>query len=54
MIEDGEFFDNIVLNNVVKYVKDNGFVFYVFGLFFDGGVYSYYKYLFVILELVKK
>ena len=42
-IEDGEFFDNTVLNNAVKHVKDNGSALHVFGLLSDGGVHSHYK-----------
>ena len=53
-IEDGEFFDNTVLNNAVKHVKDNGSALHVFGLLSDGGVHSHYKHLFAILELAKK
>lgn len=38
---------------VVKYVKEKGINFYFFGFLFDGGVYSYIEYLYVLLCLVK-
>lgn len=52
-IEDGDFFENDVLNNAVKHVKDNNSALHVFGLLSDGGVHSHYKHLFAILELAK-
>ena len=53
-IEDGDFFDNEVLINAIKHVKDNNSALHVFGLLSDGGVHSHYKHLFAILELAKK
>ncbi|MBU7218052.1 2,3-bisphosphoglycerate-independent phosphoglycerate mutase [Staphylococcus gallinarum] len=53
-IEDGDFFDNGVLNNAMQHVKDNNSGLHVFGLLSDGGVHSHYKHLFAILELAKQ
>ncbi|RIM61384.1 2,3-bisphosphoglycerate-independent phosphoglycerate mutase [Staphylococcus arlettae] len=53
-IEDGDFYDNEVLNNAITHVQDNNSALHVFGLLSDGGVHSHYKHLFAILELAKK
>ena len=53
-IEDGDFFENGVLNNAMQHVKDNNSGLHVFGLLSDGGVHSHYKHLFAILELAKQ
>ncbi|RIM40870.1 phosphoglycerate mutase (2,3-diphosphoglycerate-independent), partial [Staphylococcus cohnii] len=53
-IEDGDFFENDVLNNAINHVKKNDSVLHVFGLLSDGGVHSHYKHLFALLDLAKK
>ncbi|MGN4156071.1 2,3-bisphosphoglycerate-independent phosphoglycerate mutase [Staphylococcus auricularis] len=53
-IEDGEFFDNGVLNQAMDHVLDHDSALHVFGLLSDGGVHSHYKHLFAILKLAKQ
>ncbi|UXV34564.1 2,3-bisphosphoglycerate-independent phosphoglycerate mutase [Staphylococcus sp. IVB6181] len=53
-IEDGDFFENEVLNEAIEHVKANNSALHVFGLLSDGGVHSHYTHLFAILELAKK
>ncbi|ARJ14557.1 2,3-bisphosphoglycerate-independent phosphoglycerate mutase [Staphylococcus lugdunensis] len=53
-IEEGDFFDNDVLNNAIQHVKNHQSTLHVFGLLSDGGVHSHYKHLFALLELAKQ
>src|SRR5699024_4035531 len=53
-IEDGDFFENYVLNNAIQHTKSNDSALHIFGLLSDGGVHSHYKHLFALLELAKK
>ena len=53
-IEDGDFYDNKVLNEAVDHVKKNDSALHVFGLLSDGGVHSHYKHLFAILKLAQQ
>lgn len=52
-IEDGDFFENDVLNQAIQHVKGNQSALHIFGLLSDGGVHSHYKHLFALLELAK-
>lgn len=53
-IEDGDFFENEVLNEAIEHVKANNSALHVFGLLSDGGVHSHYTHLFAILKLAKQ
>ncbi|EGQ3673092.1 2,3-bisphosphoglycerate-independent phosphoglycerate mutase [Staphylococcus pseudintermedius] len=53
-IEDGDFFDNDVLNKAMDHVLNNHSALHIFGLLSDGGVHSHYKHLFALLELAKR
>lgn len=53
-IEDGDFFENDVLNNAIAHVNSHDSALHIFGLLSDGGVHSHYKHLFALLELAKK
>ncbi|UXR86356.1 2,3-bisphosphoglycerate-independent phosphoglycerate mutase [Staphylococcus felis] len=53
-IEDGDFFDNNVLNQSIDHALKNHSALHVFGLLSDGGVHSHYKHLFAILKLAKQ
>ena len=52
-IEDGDFFENDVLNNTIAHVNSHDSALHIFGLLSDGGVHSHYKHLFALLELAK-
>ena len=52
-IEDGDFFENDVLNNAIAHVNSHDSALHIFGLLSDGGVHSHYKHLFALLELAK-
>ncbi|EKU48483.1 2,3-bisphosphoglycerate-independent phosphoglycerate mutase [Staphylococcus massiliensis] len=53
-IEDGDFYENDVLNEAVGHVTSNQSHLHVFGLLSDGGVHSHFNHLFAILKLAKK
>ncbi|MDS0981996.1 2,3-bisphosphoglycerate-independent phosphoglycerate mutase [Staphylococcus hominis] len=53
-IEDGDFYENEVLDKAAQHVKDHDSALHVFGLLSDGGVHSHYKHLFALLELAKQ
>ncbi|MEB7824294.1 2,3-bisphosphoglycerate-independent phosphoglycerate mutase [Staphylococcus chromogenes] len=53
-IEDGDFFDNDVLNRAIDHALQHQSGLHVFGLLSDGGVHSHYKHLFAILKLAKE
>lgn len=53
-IEDGDFFDNDVLNKAMDHALNNHSALHIFGLLSDGGVHSHYKHLFALLELAKR
>ncbi|UEX89662.1 2,3-bisphosphoglycerate-independent phosphoglycerate mutase [Staphylococcus ratti] len=52
-IEDGEFYDNKVLNRAIDHALERQSALHVFGLLSDGGVHSHYEHLFAILRLAK-
>ncbi|MBS7530755.1 2,3-bisphosphoglycerate-independent phosphoglycerate mutase [Hazenella sp. IB182353] len=52
-ISDGDFFENEVLLNTMKHVKQNNSKLHLFGLLSDGGVHSHIHHLFALLELAK-
>ena len=53
-IQDGDFFKNPALLDVVKNAKDKGTSLHMFGLLSDGGVHSHNTHLYALLELAKK
>jgi len=53
-IKDGAFFENEALLAAVKNCKENDSAFHICGLVSDGGVHSYNKQLYAILELAKQ
>ncbi|WP_381419972.1 2,3-bisphosphoglycerate-independent phosphoglycerate mutase [Staphylococcus hyicus] len=53
-IEDGDFYDNKVLNRAIAHALQHQSALHVFGLLSDGGVHSHYQHLFAILKLAKK
>ncbi|AJC96692.1 2,3-bisphosphoglycerate-independent phosphoglycerate mutase [Staphylococcus hyicus] len=53
-IEDGDFYDNEVLNRAIAHALQHQSALHVFGLLSDGGVHSHYQHLFAILKLAKK
>lgn len=53
-IEDGDFYDNEVLNRALAHALQHQSALHVFGLLSDGGVHSHYQHLFAILKLAKK
>ncbi|UXU59160.1 2,3-bisphosphoglycerate-independent phosphoglycerate mutase [Staphylococcus agnetis] len=53
-IEDGDFYDNDVLNRAIDHAIQHQSALHVFGLLSDGGVHSHYQHLFAILKLAKK
>ncbi|EJL1416216.1 2,3-bisphosphoglycerate-independent phosphoglycerate mutase [Staphylococcus pseudintermedius] len=53
-IEDGDFFDNDILNKAMDHALNNHSALHIFGLLSDGGVHSHYKHLFALLELAKR
>ena len=53
-IEDGSFFNNPELLNVLNHVKKNNSNLHIFGLLSDGGVHSHIKHLFALLLMFKK
>jgi 2,3-bisphosphoglycerate-independent phosphoglycerate mutase len=53
-VEDGDFFENEVLLDILDHVLREGSRLHVMGLLSDGGVHSHYKHLFAILKMAKK
>lgn len=53
-IEEGDFFDNKVLNDLIDQVKNNGKALHLFGLVSDGGVHSHQTHIYALLELAAK
>lgn len=53
-IEDGDFYDNEVLNRAIDHALKNNTGLHVFGLLSDGGVHSHYQHLFAILKLAQQ
>ncbi|MFC4411477.1 2,3-bisphosphoglycerate-independent phosphoglycerate mutase [Chungangia koreensis] len=53
-IRDGDFFDNEVLLNAIRQVKENKSSLHLMGLLSDGGVHSHYEHLFALLKLAKE
>lgn len=52
-IKDGLFFDNVVLNEAIKNVKDHDSSLHLWGLLSDGGVHSHNTHLYALLKLAK-
>jgi 2,3-bisphosphoglycerate-independent phosphoglycerate mutase len=53
-IQDGSFFDNEVLLEIIDYAKKNKAKIHLFGLVSDGGVHSHIEHLFALLELMQR
>ena len=53
-IEDGDFFDNKVLNEAIDNVLKTGGDLHLWGLLSDGGVHSHINHVYGLLELAKK
>jgi 2,3-bisphosphoglycerate-independent phosphoglycerate mutase len=53
-IETGEFFENTVLMDAIKHVKNHKKRLHFLGLVSDGGVHSHSKHLYALLELAKR
>lgn len=53
-IEDGDFFENEVLIDTMKHVKEHQSTLHLMGLLSDGGVHSHYQHLFALLKLAKE
>lgn len=53
-IEDGSFFKNEVLLDVINHCKKNNSDLHLFCLLSDGGIHSHINHLFAVLELCKK
>ncbi len=53
-IDDGDFFRNEELLNVINHTKKNNSKLHIMGLISDGGVHSHIKHLMAILDLCKK
>ena len=53
-INDGTFFTNEELLDVIKHVKDNNSKMHLFGLVSDGGIHSTMSHLFACIDLCKK
>lgn len=52
-IEDGSFFENTALVNLMKKVASNGANLHVMGLMSDGGIHSHISHLYAVLKLAK-
>ena len=52
-IEDGSFFENEKILNVINHVKENNSNLHLYGLLSDGGVHSHINHLFGLLEMCK-
>ena len=53
-IDDGTFFENEEILDVIKHVKDKGSNLHIFGLLSDGGVHSHINHVLALLEMCKK
>lgn len=53
-IEDGSFYKNIELLNVINYVKSKNSTLHIMGLVSDGGIHSHINHFYAILNLAKK
>lgn len=53
-IENGDFYNNEVLNAVMDSVKESGSVLHLMGLCSSGGVHSHINHLFAVLQLAKR
>ena len=53
-IEDGSFFNNKVLLDIINHCKENNSSLHLFGLLSDGGVHSHINHFFAMLDLCKK
>ncbi|MGV3243457.1 2,3-bisphosphoglycerate-independent phosphoglycerate mutase [Staphylococcus sp. 11261D007BR] len=53
-IEEGDFYNNDVLNQSIDHALNNHSALHIFGLLSDGGVHSHYHHLFAILKLAKE
>ncbi len=53
-IEDGSFFKNKVLLDIINHCKENNSSLHLFGLLSDGGVHSHINHFFAMLDLCKK
>jgi 2,3-bisphosphoglycerate-independent phosphoglycerate mutase len=52
-IREGAFFENDVMRNAMRYVKEKGKALHLYGLLSDGGVHSHIEHLFALLDLAK-
>lgn len=53
-IENGEFFNNNEILNIIKYVKETGKKIHLIGLISDGGVHSHINHLKALLDMLNK
>ncbi len=53
-IREGGFFNNDVILEAIKHVKQNNKALHLYGLLSDGGVHSHIEHLFALLDLAKK
>ncbi len=53
-IEDGSFFKNKVLTNLMNNLKENDGSLHIIGLMSDGGIHSHINHLFAVMQLAKK
>ena len=53
-IENGKFFENEEILNVMNHVKKNDSKLHIFGLLSDGGVHSHINHLFALIDMCKK
>ena len=53
-IDDGDFFQNEELRNVMDHVKNNNSKLHIFGLLSDGGIHSHIKHILALLDMAKK
>lgn len=53
-IEDGDFFENEVLNRAVDHCIEKNSYLHVFGLLSDGGVHSHNTHIYAVIELAKR
>lgn len=53
-IEEGSFYENEKLKEVIEHVKENNSKLHIFGLLSDGGIHSHINHIFALLELAKK
>ncbi len=54
MIENGEFFSNPVLLDVINHARSGGRRLHIFGLLSDGGVHSHQNHLYALLRMAKQ